>query len=344
MAEKNRRWLLTDRPTGMVGREHFEWQEVPVPSIGEGEFLLRNLWLSCDPAQRAWMEMDTYIPKLPLGEVMASGSAGEVIESNHPDYEAGDLVSGVFGWQDYAVSDGSAFGGGLFAPLKIPPGVDIPTALSLFGITGLTAYFGLLEVGRPEPGETVLVSGAAGAVGSIVCQIAKLKGCRVVGIAGGPRKCEWLRDELGVDDAIDYKGEDVFSRIGETCPNGIDVFFDNVGGETLDAALARIAIRARVVLCGALSGYGGFEQRPVIRNHFNLILQRGTMRGFLVFDFLDRAMEAIGDLATWAGEGKVKNQIDVVEGLENAPDALRRLFTGENLGKQLVKIADAGEN
>ena len=343
MAETNRRWLLAARPTGMVGREQFELQEAPVPSIGEGEFLVRNLWLSCDPAQRAWMEIDTYIPKLPLGEVMASGSAGEVVESNHPDYATGDLVSGAFGWQNYAVSDGSAFGG-LVAPLKIPPGVDIPTALSLFGITGLTAYFGLLEVGQPKSGETVLVSGAAGAVGSIVCQIAKLKGCRVVGIAGGARKCEWLRDELGIDDAIDYKGEDVFTRIGDTCPNGIDVFFDNVGGETLDAALARIAVGARIVLCGALSGYGGFEQRPVLRNHFNLILQRGTMRGFLVFDYLDRAMEAIGDLATWAGERKVKNQVDVVEGLENAPDALKRLFTGENLGKQLVKIADAGES
>jgi NADPH-dependent curcumin reductase CurA len=291
------------------------------------------------------MDGDRHLhPEAPTRRGKASGSADEVIESEHPDFAAGDLVSGVFGWQDYAVSDGSAFGGGLFAPLKIPPGVDIPTALSLFGITGLTAYFGLLEVGQPEPGETVLVSGAAGAVGSVVCQIAKLKGCRVVGIAGGARKCEWLRDELGVDDAIDYKGEDLLTRVGDTCPNGIDVFFDNVGGETLDVALAGMAIGARIVLCGALSGYGGFEQRPVIRNHFNLILKRGTMRGFLVFDYLDRAMEAIGDLATWASEGKVKNQVDVVEGLENAPDALKRLFTGENLGKQLVKIADAGES
>jgi NADPH-dependent curcumin reductase CurA len=241
--------------------------------------------------------------------------------------------------QDYAVSDGSGLGG-LVPALKIPPGVDPPTALSLFGVTGLTAYFGLLDVGEPKAGETVVVSGAAGAVGSIVCQIAKVKGCRVVGIAGGARKCAWVREELGADDAIDYKTEDLPTRLGETCPDGIDVFFDNVGGVVLDAALANLAVGARIALCGAVSGYSGFEQRPAIRNHFNLILQRGTMHGFLVFDYLDRAMEAIGELATWAGEGKIKNHIDVLEGLENAPDALRRLFIGENLGKQLVKIAD----
>ena len=279
------------------------------------------------------MEVDTYIPRLPLGEVMASGSAGEVVESKHPDFAKGDLVSGGFGWQEYAVSDGGGFGGGLVPLFKIPPGVDIPTALSLFGITGLTAYFGLLDIGKPNPGDTVLVSAAAGAVGSIVCQIAKLQGCRVVGIVGGPRKCAWLRDELRVD-AIDYKGGDVLARLAEMCPNGVDVYFDNVGGEILDAALASIALGARIVVCGAISGMNDFQERPGIRNHFYLIFQRGTMRGFLVFDYLDRAMEAIDEFATWRSEGKIKNQVDVVEGLENAPDALRRLFTGENLGKQ----------
>jgi NADPH-dependent curcumin reductase CurA len=337
MTEKNRRWLLARRPTGIVGREHFEWREEPVPSIGEGEFLVRNRWLSCDPAQRTWMEIDTYIPMLPLGEVMAAASAGVVVQSKHPDFQVGELLSGAFGWQDYAVSDGSGLGG-LVPALKIPPGVDPPAALSLFGVTGLTAYFGLLDVGEPKAGETVVVSAAAGAVGSIVCQIAKLKGCRVVGIAGGDRKCEWVREELDADDAIDYKTDDFPTVLGETCPDGIDVFFDNVGGEVLDAALANLAVGARIVLCGAVSGYG--EQRPTIMNHVNLLLQRGTARGFLVFDYLDRALEAIGELAAWAGEGTIKNQIDVVEGLENAPNALRRLFTGENLGKQLVKIAD----
>lgn len=343
MVERNRRWLLAARPTGMVGREHFEWQEAPVPSISEGEFLVRNLWLSCDPAQRAWMEIDTYIPVLPLGSVMASGAAGEVIESKHPGFPVGEIVSGVFGWQDFAVCDEVGFGNGLAPPLTIPPGIEIPAALSLFGITGLTAYFGLIDVGKPNPVDTVVVSGAAGAVGSIVCQLAKLKGCRVVGIAGGPRKCDWLRNDLAIDGAIDYKSEDVPARLDELCPHGVDVFFDNVGGETLDAVLERMALGARIVICGAVSGYNEFEGRPGIRNHHNLILQRGTMRGFLVFDYLDRARDAIGELATWVAEGKIKNRVDVVEGLENAPDALRRLFTGENLGKQLVKIADASE-
>jgi NADPH-dependent curcumin reductase CurA len=339
MTEKNRRWLLVKRPTGIVSREDFEWREESVPSIGDGELLIRNQWLSCDPVQRVWMEFDTYIPILPLGEVMAAVTAGVVVQSKHADFEVGQLFSGVFGWQDYAVSDGSAFGG-LFRPFKIPPTVDPPTALSLLGGTGLTAYFGLLDVGEPKAGETVVVSAAAGAVGSIVCQIAKIKGCRVVGIAGGAPKCRWVCEELNADDAIDYKAADLPARLGEACPNGIDIFFDNVGGEVLDAALANLAVGARIVLCGAVSGYSGFEHQSANRNHLTLILQRATMRGFVFFDYLDRAMEAIGALAGWAGEGKIKNKIDVVEGLQNAPDALRRVFTGENLGKQLVKIAD----
>jgi NADPH-dependent curcumin reductase CurA len=336
MAEKNRKWVLSARPKGIVAPENFDLKEEPVPSIGDGEFLVRNLWLSCDPAQRAWMEIDTYIPVLPLGEVMLSGSAGQVVESKHPGFSEGDSVSGAFGWQDYAVSNGAGF----FPVTTVPPGVDLPTALSLLGITGLTAYIGLLDVGQPKPGETVLVSGAAGAVGALVAQIAKVKDCRVIAIAGGAAKCEWLKSELGVDDAIDYKGEDVRARIGELCPNGVDVFFDNVGGEILDAALAHLAIGGRVVLCGSISSYSDFDQRPGLRNHDQLIVRRGTMRGFLIFDHMARVPEAIGDLASWAAAGKIKNEIDVVEGLENAPDALNRLFTGRNRGKQLVKIAD----
>ena len=214
-------------------------------------------------------------------------------------------------------------------------------ALSLFGITGLTAYFGLLEVGQAKEGDTVLVSAAGGAVGSVVCQIAKLKDCRVIGIAGGERKCDWLREELGVDETIDYKGEDVRARLGDLSPSGVDVFFDNVGGEILEAALSNLAVGARVALCGALSGYSDVAGQPGIRNYHELILRRASIRGFLVFDFLDRAEQAVVELAIRAGEGKIKNQVDVVEGLENAPDALQRLFTGENLGKQLVKVADS---
>jgi NADPH-dependent curcumin reductase CurA len=336
MTDINRRWVLAERPRGVVGREHFEWREDPVPTIGDGEFLVRNLWLSCDAAQRGWMEIDTYIPRIPLGEVMASGSVGEVVESRHADFEVGDLISGAFGWQDYAVSNGSSFGG-LVTPFTLPPGVDAPTALSLLGVTGLTAYFGLLDVGRPSAGETVVVSAAAGATGSIVCQIAKLKGCRVVGIAGGTRKCDWLREEVGADEAIDYKTDDFPRRLHDACPGGVDVFFDNVGGEVLDAVLANLATGARVALCGSISGYSG--PGSPIRNLPNLVLASATMRGFLVFEYLNRAAEAAVDLASWAGEGRIRVHTDVVKGLENAPDALRRLFTGQNLGKQLVEIA-----
>jgi NADPH-dependent curcumin reductase len=338
MTVKNRQWVLASRPQGPFTRENFEWREESVPAIGEGEFLVRNLWLSCDPAQRAWMEQDTYMPMLPLGEVMLGGSAGEVVESKHPDFAPGELVSGVLGWQDYAVSDG---GGGLFPVTKVPPGVDLPTAMSLLGVTGLTAHIGLLHVGQPRPGNTIVVSGAAGSVGSFVVQIARLKGFRVVAIAGGASKCDWLTNELGADATIDYKGEDVDARLRELCPDGVDVFFDNVGGQILDAVLEQIAIGARIVLCGAISGYNDFEDRPGIRNHYRLIIRRATMQGFLVFDHMDRVSQAVGDLATWAAEGQLKNRVDVVEGLEKAPDALNRLFTGQNLGKQLVKIADA---
>jgi NADPH-dependent curcumin reductase CurA len=336
MADKNRKWVLKSRPQGLVERGNFEWREEAVPSIRDGQFLLRNLWLSCDPTQRGWMEFDTYIPAIPIGEVIQSVSAGQVVESKHPGFARGELVSGAFGWQDYAVSDGS----GLVPPMKVPHGVDLPTALSLFGITGLTAYFGLVDIGAPKAGETVVVSGAAGSTGSFAAQIAKIKGSRVIGIAGGAKKCAWLTKDLGLDAAIDYRNEKVAARIGELCPKGVDVYFDNVGGEILDAVLAHLAMGARIALCGAISGYNDFAHMPGIRNYVNLIVRSATMRGFLVFNYAARIPEAIADLAAWAAAGKIKNQVDVVTGLENAPDALRRLFTGENLGKQLVKVAD----
>ncbi len=219
MAENNRKWVLKSRPEGMVDRANFEWREESRPEIRDGQFLVRNLWLSCDPAQRAWMEIDTYIPKIPLGEVMFALSAGEVVESKHPSFQKSDRVTGSWGWQDYAATDGS----GLLAAMKIPPGVDFPTALSLFGVTGLTAYFGLLDVGAPRAADTVVVSGAAGSTGSFAAQIAKIKGCRVIGIAGGEKKCAWLTKELGLDAAIDYRKGDVGARLREFAPRGIDV-------------------------------------------------------------------------------------------------------------------------
>jgi NADPH-dependent curcumin reductase len=260
-----------------------------------------------------------------------------VIESRHADFKPGDRVVGAWGWQDYAATDGS----GLVPAAKIPAGVEFPTALSLFGITGLTAYFGLLDLAAPRAGDVVVVSAAAGSTGSFVAQIAKLKGCQVIGIAGGEEKCVFLTKDLGLDGAIDHRRQDVSARLRELCPNGIDVYFDNVGGDMLDAALGNLAAGARVVVCGAISGYNDLAHMPPIHNYLNLVLAGATMRGFLVFSFAPRFEEAITQLAGWAAAGQIKIRVDIIEGLARAPEALRRLFTGDNIGKQLVKIADA---
>ena len=332
----NRQWTLARRPQGMVQLEDFRLVEGPVPAPADGEVLVRNLLLSCDPTQRGWMAADTYLPAVRIGEVMRSIAGGVVVESRHPGFRPGQLVTGMFGWQDWAI----ARPGTASAPGPVPPGVPLETALSIMGLTGITAYFGLLEVGRPQPGETVVVSGAAGATGSAVGQLARIKGCRVIGIAGGPEKCRLLTEELGFDAAIDYRSEDVAARLAALCPKGIDVFFDNVGGEILDAALARLAMRGRVVLCGAISRYSDDRPAPGPSNYLNLLTRRGRMEGFIVIDYLPRAAEAVGALAGWLREGKLKDRIDVQEGFERAPAALARLFTGENRGKQLVKIGD----
>ncbi len=337
MAERiNRRWLLAQRPHGLVKKEDFRWVEEPVAQPGEGEVLVRNLYLSCDPTQRGWMGGDTYMPGVRIGDVMRSRAAGKVLESRHARWHVGDLVQGLLGWQDYAVVKPEDV---FLTP--VPPGVSIETALSILGMTAHTAYFGLLDVGRPQPGETVVVSGAAGATGSTVGQSAKIKGCRVVGIAGGPEKCRYLTSELGFDAAIDYKAEDVAARLGETCPKGIDVYFDNVGGSILDAALSRLAFKGRVVICGAISRYNDTSMAPGPSHYTNLLLRRGRMEGFLVLDYMARIPEAVTALGGWLREGKLKDRVDVQTGLENAPAALVRLFKGENLGKQLVKIAEA---
>jgi NADPH-dependent curcumin reductase len=331
----NRQWLLARRPRGMISDQDFEWVERRAPEPAGGEVLIRNLFLSCDPTQRGWLARDTYLPAVAIGEVVRSIAAGEVIESKHPDFEGGQLVQGLFGWQDFiATAPGTPS-----APSPVVPNVSIEAALSVFGLNGLTAYFGMLDIGRPEPGQTVVVSAAAGATGSAAGQIAKIKGCRVIGIAGGADKCRYLV-ELGFDAAIDYKHEDVAARLKETCPKGIDIYFDNVGGAILEAALARLARRGRVVLCGAIGQYNDEAPAPGPRNLSQLIIQRGRMEGFLASDYLRRAAEAIPDLYAWVTDGKLKYQVDVIDGLENAPAALARLFKGENRGKQLVKVAD----
>jgi len=335
MAElKNRQWMLAARPQGLIKETDFRWNETAVSPLADGQLLIRNLAFSFDPTQRGWMSMDTYIPAIPVGQVMLAMAVGEVVESKRPDYAKGDLVQGLFGWEDYTVTDGR----GLFGMQKLAPGTDPLLALSLLGVTGLTAYFGTLAVGQVKAGDTFVVSGAAGATGSVAGMIARIKGCRVIGIAGGREKCEWLTVQAGFDAAIDYKHEDVGAALKRHCPKGIDVYFDNVGGEILDQVLARLADGARVVLCGAISQYnqaGMLGTGP--KNYFNLILHRSRMEGFLVFQFAQRYPEAIADLMQWFSSGRIKNQIDLARDLENAPKTIIRLFTGANFGKQLLQ-------
>jgi NADPH-dependent curcumin reductase CurA len=334
--QSNRRWLLASRPQGMVEDTNFRWVEEPAPVPGADEILVRTLYLSADPTQRGWMARDTYLPAVKIGEVMRSFAVGRVVESRSDAYASGDLVQGLFGWQDYARVKAT----GPTAPTKLLPGVPIPLAMSALGLTGITAYFGLLEVGKPQAGESVVVSGAAGATGLVTGQIARIKGCRAIGIAGGKEKCEWLVKQARFDAAIDYKSEDVAKRLAELCPKGVDVYFDNVGGDLLDIALAQLAMRGRVVLCGAIAAYNDADLRPGPKHYLNLLLKRGRMEGFIVVDYMKRAPEAVMQLFAWVQSGELVNRVDVQEGLENAPRALRRLFLGENQGKQLLKIAE----
>jgi len=334
----NRQWLLARRPQGMVTEENFEYRESPIPEPGEGQVLLRNLYLSFDPTQRGWMEdRESYMPPVAIGEPMRAGSVAQVVASNHPDYSPGELVQTLGGWQDFLVVDGSAGGIGLS---KLPPGVTPQMALGVLGTTGQTAYFGMLDLGKPEAGQTVLVSGAAGATGSVAGQIARIKGCRVIGIAGGPEKCRWLKEEARFDDVIDYKSEDVDARIGELCPDRVDVFFDNVGGDILEAALNHINLRARIVLCGGISSYNATEPQPGPTNLMNLVVMRARMEGFIVIDYMDRFGEGAAALAGWLQSGELVHRDDVQEGFENIPATLNRLFTGQNIGKQMLRIAD----
>jgi NADPH-dependent curcumin reductase CurA len=333
---KNRQWILKARPSGKLTGEEFLWNETPIPRLSDGQVLIRTLWLSIDPAQRIWMARDSYKPAVPLGDVMQSFAVGQVLESRLPDFKRGDLVRGEFGWQDYAVTDGKSFGG----MQKVPAGTPPNLALGLFGLNGLTAYVGMAEVGKINAGETVVVSGAAGATGPLAGQIAKLKGCRVIGTAGGKEKCDWLVEEAHFDAAINYKNEDVGTRLSELCPNGIDVFFDNVGGEVLNEVLARINLHARIVLCGSISKSDAATPQPGPANYSNLVARRARMEGFTGLDYPTRVPEAFEALGRWQRDGSLVHKEDVAHGLENAPKALLRLFSGENFGKQLVKVAD----
>jgi NADPH-dependent curcumin reductase CurA len=331
----NHQFRLKARPQGMVRREDFDYVEDPLPGLEDGQVLVEIMYVSLDPAMRGWMnEGRSYVPPVALGEVMRAATAGRVVESNSQKLAAGDYVSGWLGVQEYAVCDENAV-------FKVDTElVPLPTYIGALGMPGVTAYFGLLEVGALKEGETVVVSGAAGAVGSVVGQIAKLKGCRIVGIAGGPEKCKWIVEELGFDAAIDYKGEDVNLALREHCPKGIDVYFDNVGGEILDAALARLALRARVVICGAISQYNNLDAFQGPSNYMSLLVNRARMEGFVVVDYMSRAPEAVREMAGWIAAGKLVAREDVVEGFERFPDALLKLFAGENMGKLVLKLRD----
>jgi NADPH-dependent curcumin reductase CurA len=334
MTDRNRRVVLAERPTGMVDESTTRLEETDLPEPGEGEALARVRYISIDPTIRTWMDdAPGYLPPIAIDEVVRSGGVVEVVRSNAPQYKPGDMLFGFSGWQEYVVA--SEAGGYQSLPDGVPPTL----ALSLFGITGMTAYFGLIDVGKVQEGDVVVVSGAAGATGSTVGQIAKIKGAaKVIGIAGGAQKCAWIVDELGFDEAIDYKSDDVAARLRQAAPNGIDLYFDNVGGPILDACLAQLAMRGRIVLCGAISGYNdrGAARGPA--NYANLIIKRGRMEGFLILDYFDRLPAAQAEMAGWLAEGRIKSSEHIVEGLENAPDALNLLFTGGNTGKVIVKV------
>jgi NADPH-dependent curcumin reductase CurA len=329
----NRQWRLAARPVGMFKDSDFQWTQEPVRALNDGEFLVHIEYLSLDPTNRGWAERDTYLPAVKLGDVMRGGAIGIVEESRNPNFKTGDHVSGLLGWQEYAISDGTGV-----AKLPEIPELPLTAHLGLFGHIGLTAYYGLLDVGLPKAGETLVVSGAAGAVGSLVGQIGKIVGCRVVGIAGSDEKCRWLTGELGFDAAINYKTENVLEALKRECPNGIDVAFENVGGQILDSVLALINLGARISLCGMISQYNATDRPQGPANLFMLIVKRARIQGFLVSDYMARAAEAMSKLGGWYAEGKIKYRVDVVEGLEQTPRAVNKLFDGSNQGKLVVKV------
>lgn len=333
---QNRALKLASRPTGLFKQSDFELVEEAVPELAEGQVLVRVIYLSLDPTQRVWAQTDSYLPAVKIGATMRSFGLGMVARSKNKTFAEGDIVTGMTGWQDYLVSDGE----GLSVSPTIPD-VPLDAYLGPLGMTGITAYFGLLDIGKPQAGETLVVSGAAGAVGSIVCQLGKLKGLRVVGIAGTPQKLEWLTGDLGIDAGINYKTQNVYKALRKAAPDGVDVYFENVGGPLLDTVLSQINIGARIPLCGYISAYAATEAQVGVQNLSVLISKRATIQGFLVLDYFERAAEAVQTLAGWLGEGKLEYKSDIREGLENTPTFINDLYTGGNTGKLLVQISEA---
>lgn len=328
----NAQWIYAQKPEGSLGFEHFKKRQVTIPELAPGQVLVKVRALSVDPAQRMWMNMETYRPMLQPGEVMACYGIGEIVATNAQGFAIGDFVDGDFGWQEYAAMN----------PLDLVRRDGTQTLEHLIGvlnITGLTAYFGILKIGMPRPGETVVVSGAAGAVGCIAVQLAKLAGCYVVALAGGEKKCQWLKDEFGADATVDYKAGNVLQNLKAVCPNGIDVYFDNTAGEILDACLTLMNLAGRVVCCGAVSQYdgGGAKSQPQLPGV--LIRKRIRMEGFIVFDHYGQRAQAEKNLINLIRNGKLKTPMDVIEGIDNAPQALIDLLAGKNTGKMMIRVS-----
>ncbi|MDQ0466906.1 NADPH-dependent curcumin reductase CurA [Caulobacter ginsengisoli] len=338
MAETFHQWTLAARPLGRALAEtDFDLELAQLPELRDGEVVVRTQWLAFDPALKGWMEnIAGYVDAMAIGDPMRGSGLGEVVQSRHADFAPGDIVHGPLGWREMAVVDAALLA-------RVPDGTPPTASLGVLGTTGLTAYLALVEIGKPKPGDTVVISAAAGATGSVAGQIAKLAGCRVIGLAGGPEKCAWLVDELGFDAAVDYRNDKVRARLRELCPDGIDVMFDNVGGEILDDCLARLAVGARVVICGGISRYN-FDPRdagqmpPGPRNYFNLVFTGATMQGFLLPRYEAQIPLARRRLTDWVGSGALRYKEDIQTGFENAPRTLMRLFEGRNFGKQLLRL------
>ncbi len=336
MTRINRQWILANRPVGDIREGDLKLVETPATEPGAGEILVRNVYLSLDPTNRIWMsDRDQYMPPVEIGEVMRGGTLGVVEASAHPDYAPGDLVMpGLGNWQDYVTVPGDM-------ARKLPQGLGIPLDawMSVLGMTGATAYFGLMDIGQPKPGETLVVSAAAGAVGSIVGQMGKIAGCRVIGLAGTDDKCRHVVEDLGFDACINYRTEPVLERLKTLCPDGIDIDFENVGGAIMDDIFTLLNDYARVVLCGLISSYNATDPVPGPYNFSMLLMRRVRLQGFIVSDYFPRMGEFIQEAGQWLAEGKLQYRTDIVDGLENAPTAVQRLFTGENLGKLLIRVS-----
>lgn len=334
----NRQVRLKSRPSSIPQAEHFEIVEAPAPDLSDGQVLVRNIYLSVEPAMRGWVSaVANYSEPVPLGSVMRSLAAGRIEASRHPDFEPGEYVTGMFGWQDYAAVEGKAIQRKI-----VDTDLPISTSLGVLGLNGLTAYFALLDIGQPKLGETVVVSTAAGAVGSCVGQIAKIKGCRSVGITGGSDKVRLCCGEFRYDAAVDYKADDFESALDSACPNGVDVYFDNTAGQISDAVMCRLNVGARVVICGTASvpSWDPIPQGPRLERH--LLVKRARMQGFLIFDHVPQFPQALQELVNWVRSDQIHYREDILDGIEHAPGSIAGLYRGENLGKRLIRVAPAG--